>query len=95
MDKDTFISIWNALYEWSCTSKELYKLGVDSARYDKNLYNIIMKLLSTHYNSEQLNFMIFSIFDDVRELPLEDGAIAKIDTAEECWEYLNKLAENK
>jgi len=91
MNKDIFVNIWVSLYDWSFTSKELFKLGIDSAKYDKNLYNIIVQLLSTHYNTEQINFIIWSIFDDIKELTLEDGRIIKIDNAEECWEYLNKL----
>ena len=70
MDKSTFLLTWNALEDWTYKTKKLYELGIDSAKYDKNLYNIIIQLLSLHFDSEQIDFIVWSIFDDNRQLPI-------------------------
>ena len=86
-----FITIWNALEDWSLKTKQLYSLGIDTARYDKNLYDVIIKLLEHHFNKAQIDFIVWSIFDETRVLPLINDSTIIIDTAELCWEYVNKI----
>lgn len=91
MDKSTFFITWNALEDWSYKTKKLYEVGIDSARYDKILYNIVIDLLSLHFDSEQIDFIVWSIFDDNRQLPIGEEQTITINSAELCWEYLNKF----
>ena len=93
MDKDKFIIVWNEIVRWNDNNKALFKLGVDISKHDKLLYNIVIHLLLTHYNQAQVDFILWSIFDDVREIPVGDETVT-INTGELCWEYIQKW-ENK
>lgn len=94
MNKSTFGLIWEFLDIWRMDTKSLFDLGIDTSKHDRKLYDIVIILLKTHFNSVEMDFIIWSIFDDARELPTSEGNI-KIDTVELCWEYLQKLKENK
>ena len=90
MNKEIFDTIWQTLYTWSLKTKRLYELGIDSSRYDKDMYNIVMLMMSLHFNQEQVDMIIWSVFDDTRELVVDDATVT-IDNADACWEYINKL----
>jgi len=93
MTETIFCTIWEALDNWNYDTKKLYETGIDTTKHDKKLYDIIIILLETHFSQEQMDFIIWSIFDDTKELPTEHGNI-RIDRAELCWEYLNKFKQN-
>lgn len=94
MNKATFGLIWELLDIWRMDTKTLFDSGIDTSKHDKGLYDIVIILLETYFNRIEMDFIIWSIFDDVRELPAAEGN-KKIDTVELCWEYLQKLKENK
>jgi len=92
MNKEKFIIVWNEIVRWNDNNKALFKLGVDISKHDKLLYNIVIHLLLTHYNEAQVDFILWSIFDDTREMPVGEE-IVKIDNAETCWDYIQKWDE--
>jgi len=89
MNKEQFIDIWNLLDRYNKRSKELYKTGINLVEYDKTLYNGIIMLLKTIFESQaKVDFIIFSIFSEdkyIEELGEE------INTAELCWNHLNNI----
>lgn len=93
MDKETFIEIWDSMCEWAVKSKQLYSHGIDIAKYDRIPYEIIIKLLSKHFGHEQVDLIIWSIYEEKPELEISEGRMVLINNAYDCWEYVTKLKE--
>jgi hypothetical protein len=82
--------VWYDLSDWRVASLELFGMGIDASKHDRKLYDILILLLKTHFSDEQVDFIVWSIFDDKRTLEA-DGRMVKIDTGEACWEYVCRL----
>jgi len=95
MGEELFINIWDALYDWSIKSKHLYFSGIDVTKYDKLPYDIIIKLLSCHFDEPQIDLIIWSIYDETPELAINEDQKILVDNAHTCWEYINKLNTQK
>lgn len=95
MNREIFIKIFNYILNWNLKSKEEFKLGIDLSEHDKNLYNAVFELMHIHFNDAQINFFIWSIFDEERKLDIDNETKIIINTAEDCWEYINKLEETE
>jgi hypothetical protein len=90
MNKETFLLIWSQMYQWNINSKSQFDIGIDLSKHDKLLYNCVILLLLEQFTQTQIDFFLWSLFDDVREIVINDKTI-KINTNEDCWEYINKL----
>lgn len=94
MNEEIFSKIWNSLDDWNYKSKQLHVLGIDITRHDKQLYDLVIEMLSLYFNAVQIDLIVWSIFDDVKELPIA-GDIIVIDNSVLCWEYVNKINKNE
>lgn len=90
MNKEVYLKIWNDLEKWYFNTLKLAELGIETSKHDKELYDLIILVMSLHFNSEQVDFFKWSIFDENRLLPVGEEQI-NITNAEISWEYINKL----
>lgn len=90
MEKHDFVMVWESLAKWNANSKALFDAGVDASKHDKVLYDAVLHMLSTSFRSDQMDLILWSIFDASKQLPVGDGFVT-VDSAEVCWEYINKL----
>ena len=89
-----FEEIWQSLYSYYLNSKKMLEMGVNLSQWDKTLYNTIIMLLKLHYNNTQVDFIIFSIFDENPEIEIAPGEKIYLYTTEIIWLYLQKLKTN-
>lgn len=91
MEFITFSLFIKEINTWNLRTKELFNLGIMTTVHDSNLYDANILLLREIFNNEQVDFIIWYIFNENNEIEIEDGSKIKIDNLELCWEYLNKL----
>lgn len=92
MNKEQFIKIWNLLNDYNERTKILVKNKINIMDHDKELYDSVILLLKVIFEKqEQIDLILFSIFDLNKTIETADGNIIIIDDAESCWEHLNKL----
>lgn len=87
MEKNEFIDIWISLKNYKENSDKLINNhDINLTKHDGYLYHVIIMLLKTHFIQEQVDLIIFSIYDENKII--NDVVI---DNAEVCWEYINKI----
>lgn len=91
LSQTQFEEIWQSLYSYSLNTQTSINMGIDLSQWDKRLYNIIIMLLKTYYNEAQVDFIIYSIFDENPEIEIEEGEKIFLYTPEIIWLYLQKL----
>lgn len=92
MTQDEFNNIWEKLYQWKEQTRSIFELGINLSIYDKLSYDIIISLLKCIYNAAQVDLIIFSIFDETKEITIDEQNII-INTAEKCWNYISLLQD--
>lgn len=88
-EKDKFIDIWISLKKYKENSDKLINNhDINLTKHDGYLYHVIIMLLKTHFIQEQVDLIIFSIYDENKII--NDVVI---DNAQTCWEYINKMVD--
>lgn len=89
-ERFNFIMMWDLLEDYRISSKKLSELGISANGHDSKLYKIMELLLHELFTDEQVDFIIWSVFDDERELKIGEETVV-IETADLAWEYVNKI----
>lgn len=90
IQKEEFINIWNLLNNYNERTKILVKNKINIMDHDKELYDCVILLLKVIFEKqEQIDLILFSIFDLNKTIETDDDIIL-IDDAESCWEQINK-----
>jgi hypothetical protein len=96
LDRETFVKAWDNLCSYRIKSDTLFRqYGIDVSKLCSDLYENTILFLRQHLTPTQVDFFVWSIYDQEPVISFEDGTTEWVDTAEKCLNYIYELETEK